>query len=71
MWFHISRTSTSNEKPCEEAVEKGDGDWFVEINSLDEFASFVKKYRNLIVSEFLPRDKKVGLEIEIYDDYRE
>jgi len=81
MKFKIIRTSLlgTEKRPCKEArlekitkIKHPDGstyelkEWSIEIQNLKDLIKFVKKYGDLVLS-----CNKEGLEIEIYDTWRE
>ncbi len=75
MKFIVSRTSTWNKIPCEEAkldsivVDDVTIDvWFIEIDTIEELVKFVDKYGDIVVQDY-PYDGHK--EIEIYDTWRE
>lgn len=79
MKFYVSRSSSTYEIPCEEAVllnpnrNKGweDAVYGIEINTLEELLEFRDKYDDIIIRETYNDKSYSELEIEIYDYYRE
>ena len=70
MKYIISRTShRGNDKipPCPEAI-KEQGEWIIEINSLEELEGFVRTYGAIVIEKWSGSNR---LDLEIYDDYRE
>ncbi len=71
MKFMVGRASLigSEEKPCDEAVYERTGKdefrWFVELDSLEDFALFCQKYGSVLVEPSPYGDWYV----EIYDLY--
>jgi len=67
MRFLVIRTSSSlDDSPCENAYHGSEpleiNNWFIDINTLEEFMAFQKRYGQLVLNSNT---------IEIYDDYRE
>ena len=74
MKFEINRTSLDpyihgNVPPCEEAINKSNYEWFIEVNSLEELVYFCDKYGDIIIGK--PFGVNGMYTVEIYDDYRE
>lgn len=65
MRFMIDRTSTTMEKPCEEAFQIVENDefaeWYIDFNTLEDLMEFTKNNGPIILRED---------SIEIYDCYR-
>lgn len=71
MEFRVTRSSQFfDEKPrnVKNIYKKGDN-WYIKINTLEELLAFENKYGALIISK--DWDNQDGMQIEIYDDYRE
>lgn len=82
MRFCVSRTSLYDQRipPCEGAVcvtpepSEWDGQWELEIASLDELWQFIEANGNIILSRSAPTleaQTAPARYLEIYDDYRE
>lgn len=72
MRFIVSKTTGGDEKPCKEAIKLIDsknGDWCVDINTLEELIVFIQKYGDIVMTTSLYSENE--FEIEIYDTWRE
>ncbi len=80
MKFRISRASNYNPdaSPCPGAVE-ADGEWWVELATLDDLLAFVAEQGQVVVDNQSPREiekgvgwvRRRGPSIQIYDGYIE
>ena len=80
MKFRITKSSDifSGNKPCKEAYKENCtstngvefSDWFIDIYDLNDLLQLIKKYGEIIVSDY-SGDPSARYELEIYDDYRE
>ena len=70
MQFLITRTSNwRNDRPPYDGATRGENDkWYVEIDSIKDLVDLFKEVGWLVIHDDIDDE---GIEIEIYDDWRE
>lgn len=68
-WFErgVNHREENGYVVCDSIVPENE--WVIELNSIEELESFVKKHGDVIISEC--SYKEIKIELKIYDDYIE